>query len=138
MHTWTHTQSILPSSDVSELADAIKFLVHFKWPPSLTLLSSCQTVCSLLDQTPDKLQERPVTAETCDPISQVKWRHEDKTGEGGVSKDMTEWKKWRSDQRSRWRESGLAPKELLRLVQTMTEGGIIPNRCSYLLWFILT
>ena len=39
-----------------------------------------------------------------------------------------DWQRDRSETRRRWRESGVTPRELLRLVQMMKERGINPNR----------
>ena len=47
--------------------------------------------------------------------------------------DTLDWQNIRAEIRMRWRESGVTPRELLRLIQTVNEGGLTPNRLARLL-----
>ena len=111
---------------MSEVAEAIKFLVNFKWPALLSPGCASQTVCSMMpDNAPQQPQASP-SVNTFRRMHSVKEGREEK--DGGNVGNLSDWRKWRSEQGARWRESGLSPKELLGLVQLMREGGRKPSR----------
>ena len=44
--------------------------------------------------------------------------------------DALDWQNIRAEIRTRWRESGVTPRELLRLILTMNEEGLALNRLA--------
>ena len=111
---------------MSEVADAVKFLVHFHWPASLSPSYASHTLCMMLPQ----LHHSP-------RCSGTQWlgSGEDIENDG----DTLDWQNIRSEIRRSWRESGVTPRELLRLIQTMKQGGLTPTRlkksaCTFVYW----
>ena len=100
------------------MADAVKFLVHFHWPASLSPSYAFRTLCMMLPQ----LHHSP----SC---SGAQWLGSEERAENDG--DTLDWQNIRSEIRRSWRESGVTPRELLRLIQTMKQGSLTPTRLGY-------
>ena len=114
-HTHTHQQSILSNPCVSEVADAVKFLVHFKWPTILSPGLASHTLCTMLPCL-HQSHSHPSSSERLE------------TNMYKSVSDTWDWQKSRTEIRTGWRQSGVTPRELLRLVHLIKEGGLTPDR----------
>ena len=131
MNSFSHyyTQSVLSGPSVFELTTAIKFLVYFKWPTSLSPVHAFRTLCAVLVSTPHLHPGHTQTSSFTKSWNQ--WLRAEKRYEGQCDRNMWDQQKWQNEERTKsWRESGVTPRELLQLVQMMRAGGVNPNRLS--------
>lgn len=124
-------QSVLPKSDVCELADSIKFLTLFKWPTPLSPVHTARTVCAMLDTGTSPLSSKQTTLGSLSAGSTPSQAPDPESRDEESCEQQNERV---SEQRSRleWRESGVTPEDLLQLVHMMREGGVKPDRLG---WF---